>query len=199
MRIELKNIDRKLIRKLKVGDRNAFQVIFEAYSEPLLHFAYSYLKDSNDTEEIVQDVFLHLWEIKSEVDEEKSLRSFLYKMTVNRVFNHLKHKIVRQKYESYMMNLTPSFSENPEEKLHKKELDERIQELLELLPEQKRKIFIMSRMKGISNAEISEKLGISLRTVENQVYRATKFIKDHLKEDYLLVLVYCFSFVNGAL
>ncbi len=189
-----KHIDSHLLQKLKVGDRKAFQVIFDAYSERLFHFAYSYLKDSNDTEEIVQDVFLRLWEIRTEVDEEKSFKSFLYKMTVNRVFNHLKRQIVRQKYEEHLMSLDPSFSETPEEELRRNELSEKVQELLNKLPEQKRRIFILSRLKGYSNAEISEKLGLSVRTVENQVYRATRFLKEHLKDDYLLLLVCCLYF-----
>lgn len=190
-----KHIDRNLLRKLKLGDRSAFQVIFDAYSERLFHFAYSYLKDSNETEEIVQEVFLRLWEIRTEVDEEKSFKSFLYKMTVNRVFNHLKHQIVRQKYEEHLMSLDPSFSETPEEALRRNELTDKVQEVLNKLPEQKRRIFILSRLKGYSNAEISEKLGLSVRTVENQVYRATKFLKEHLKDDYLILLIACLCFV----
>jgi len=190
---ESKHIDINLLRKLKDGDRNAFQVIFEAYSERLFHFAYSYLKDTDETEEIIQDVFLRLWEIRTEVDEEKSFKSFLYRMTVNRVFNHLKHQIVRQKYEEHLMNLDPAFSETPEEELRRNELSEKIKELLIRLPEQKRRIFILSRLKGYSNAEISEKLGLSVRTVENQVYRATKFLKEHLKDDYLFLLIGFFS------
>lgn len=190
--IESQHIDRRLIRKLKGGDTNAFQEVFNTYSDQLFHYAFSYLKDTNDSEEIIQDVFLHLWEIKSQVDEEKSLKSFLYKMTVNRVFNHLKRQIVRQKYESYVMNRPLSFHETPEERMCSNELNIKIQNLLAGLPEQKRKIFIMSRLKGCSNAEIAEELGVSLRTVENQVYRATKFLKEHLKDDYLLLLIVCF-------
>ncbi|WP_321290072.1 RNA polymerase sigma-70 factor [uncultured Sunxiuqinia sp.] len=191
MTTESKHIDKNLLRKLKDGDRYAFQVIFDAYSERLFHFAYSYLKDSNNSEEIVQDVFLRLWEIKAEIDEDKSFKSFLYKMTVNRVFNHLKHQIVRQKYEEHLMNLTPAYSDTPEEELRSKELSDKVQEVLIKLPEQKRRIFILSRLKGYSNAEISEELGLSVRTVENQIYRATKFLKEHLKDDFLLLLGCC--------
>lgn len=187
------NIDKNLIRRLKDGDRAAFQKVFEAFSEPLIHFAQGYLKDIGETEEIIQDVFLNLWEIRTQVDEEKSLKSFLYKMTVNRVFNHLKRQVVRQKYEDYVMKLTPSFYETPEDKICRKELHNKIQHLLLGLPEQKRKIFVMSRLKGFSNAEISEELGISIRTVENQVYRATKYFKENLKDDYMtLICIVCF-------
>ena len=74
-------------------------------------------------------------------------------------------------------------------------MTDKIQDVLNKLPEQKRRIFILSRLKGYSNAEISEKLGLSVRTVENQVYRATKFLKEHLKDDYLILLIVCLCFI----
>ena len=189
MTIEPKYIDKELIVKLKAGDINAFQVVFNVYSESLFRFTFSYLKDSFESEEIVQDVFLHLWEIRAQIDEDKSFKSFLYRMTVNKVFNKLKHQVVRQKYENHLMNLGLSFSISPEDHVHRKELDGRVHELLGKLPYQKRKIFEMSKFQGLSNTEISKQLGLSLRTVENQIYRATKFLKEHLKDEYLLVFI----------
>ena len=117
-------------------------------------------------------------------------------MTVNKVFNHLKHKVVRQKYENRIMHIEQSFSTNPEELIFRKELDVKVQELLSKFPAQKREIFEMSKLMGYSNTEISEKLGISIRTVENQIYRATKFFKEHLKDDYQLVITCCFIFLT---
>lgn len=179
-------IDKNLIIKLKAGDRRAFQLIFNAYSESLFHFTLSYLKDSSESEEIVQDVFLRLWEIRSEIDEDKSFKNFLYRMAVNRVFNHIKHQVVRQKYENHLMKIDKSFSVSPEDLLFRKELDVKVKGLLSKLPVQKREIFEMSKLMGYSNTEISEQLGISIRTVENQVYRATKFFKENLKDEYPL-------------
>ena len=179
-------IDKNLIIKLKAGDRRAFQLVFNAYSESLFHFTLSYLKDSSESEEIVQDVFLRLWEIRSEIDEDKSFKNFLYRMAVNRVFNHIKHQVVRQKYENHLMKIDQSFSVSPEDLIFRKELDVKVKELLSKLPVQKREIFEMSKLMGYSNTEISEQLGISIRTVENQVYRATKFFKEQLKDEYPL-------------
>ncbi|WP_430973898.1 RNA polymerase sigma factor [Sunxiuqinia rutila] len=189
MAIKSNDIERDLIRELKAGDRKAFQQVFNAYSERLFHFAYSYLKDVNETEEIVQDVFLRLWEIKSEIDVEKSFKSFLYKITVNKVFNHLKRQIVRQKYEDYVLKLEPEYPITPEESLSQKELEANLLKMLGKLPEQKRKIFELSKLKGFSNAEIAEQLGVSVRTVENQVYRASKFLRERLAEEHLLLLL----------
>ena len=118
----------------------------------------------------------------------KSLKSFIYKMTVNKVFNHLKHKVVEQKYEKYVMNYKHSSTYTPEENLQYKELNGKIQTLLMRLPDQQRNIFNLSRLEGLTNPKISEKLGLSIRTVENQIYRATKYLKENLKDEYNLAL-----------
>ncbi|WP_423127991.1 RNA polymerase sigma factor [Gaoshiqia sp. Z1-71] len=189
------NIDRQLLKRLKGGDMNAFQLVFAAYSQNLLHFTFSYLKDQYEAEEIVQDVFLRIWEIRKDIDEEKSFKSFIYRMTVNKVFNHLKHQVVRKKYEAYLSQSVQSFDESPEARLHYQELEEKIRGILQKLPEQQRNIFQMSRMDGLSNSEISDKLELSIRTVENQIYRANKFLKEQMKNEYLYILFFLSAFL----
>lgn len=183
------NIDGKLIAGFRAGDMEAFRKIYESFCEPLYRFAYSYLKDSFEAEEIVQDVFLKVWEKREEVDEQKSFKSYLYRITVNKVFNELKHRVVKQKYEQHAIGFDQHTGETPESTIQFQELNKKIENLLNLLPEQQRNIFILSRWKGLSNAEIAESLNLSIRTVENQIYRASKFIKLHLNDDYPIVLL----------
>lgn len=183
------NIDAKLIAGFRAGNMDAFRKIYESFCEPLYRFAYSYLKDSFEAEEIVQDVFLKVWERREEVDEQKSFKSYLYRITVNKVFNELKHRVVKQKYEQHAIGFDLHTGETPESSIQFQELNKKIESLLNLLPEQQRNIFILSRWKGLSNAEIAESLNLSIRTVENQIYRASKFIKLHLNDDYPIVLL----------
>ncbi len=190
------NIDRVLVMRMKRGDMKAFQELFVTYGEKLYEFSFSYLKDSFVAEEIVQDVFLRIWEIKDDIDEDRSFKSFIYQMTVNKVFNHMKHQVVRQKYEKYLLNSDHSFGDSPEAQLQLSELDQRIRALLQKIPEQQRNVFKLSRIEGLSNPEIADKLNLSIRTVENQIYRTTKFLKEHLKGEYLFIL---FCFCNGIL
>jgi len=188
------HIDEKLLAKFRDGDMGAFQKIYSTYCEPLYRFAYSYLKDSFESEEIIQDVFLKVWEKRADVDLQKSFKSYLYRITVNKIFNELKHRVVKQKYEQHALNFDQITGETPESSIEFQELNKKLELLLARLPEQQRKILIMSRWKGLSNAEIAETLDISLRTVENQIYRAAKFVKLHLKDDYPLgVLLIVFS------
>lgn len=182
------DIDKQVLIRLRNGDVHAFQKIFDRYSENLFYFIQSYLKDSFEAEEIVQDVFLRIWEMRSDIDEEKSFKNLLFRMAVNRVLNSLKRKVVRRKYEDYLTNFGHSLHESPEEQVHFQELHERIEYLIQQLPEQQRNLFKMSRISGMSNAEIAEKLGLSIRTVENQIYRAGKFLKENLKDEYLFLL-----------
>ncbi len=190
------SISPQVIKRLKEGDMRAYKQIYESFSESLFHFTFYYLKNTAESEEIVQEVFLRIWEIKEEIDESKSFKSYLYKMTINKVYNHLKHQVVEQKYENYLLHYNHSFSETPETSMDYKELDEKICSLLEKLPDQQRNIFNLSRIEGMPNPKISEKLGLSIRTVENQIYRATKFLKQHLKDEYHLALFFIIWLFN---
>ncbi len=187
------NTDRQTIAKLKNGDIQAFQDIFNAHSTNLFHFAFSYLKNTFESEEIVQDVFIRIWEMRTEIDEKKSFKSFIYRMTVNKVFNQMKHRVVKQKYEGYIQNFDQSYSDSPEALMHYEELNEKVGSLILKLPSQQQAIFKLSRIEGFSNPEIAEKLGLSIRTIENQIFRATKVLKENLPSDYLFALICLFS------
>jgi RNA polymerase sigma-70 factor (ECF subfamily) len=147
------------------------------------------MKDSFDAEEIVQDVFLKLWEKRDEVDELKSFKSYLYRITVNRIFNELKHRVVKRKYDQHLLNIDLVNDQTPESAIQFQELNKKLEQLLSKLPEQQRNIFILSRWQGLSNAEIALNLSLSSRTVENQIYRAGKFIKLHLTQDYPIAIL----------
>lgn len=191
------HINEKLIARFRDGDMDAFRNIYNSFCEPLYRFAFSYLKDSFEAEEIVQDVFLKVWEKRDEVDEHKSFKSYLYRITVNKIFNELKHRVVKQKYEQHALKIEQAPGETPESSIQFQELNTKIEQLLLKLPEQQRNIFIMSRWKGLTNAEIAENLRLSIRTVENQIYRAAKFIKLHLNDDYpLVILLIVFSVIR---
>ena len=183
------HIEKDLISRLKSGDMAAFQKIYDSFCKPLYRFTFSYMKDSFDAEEIVQDVFLKLWEKRDEVDELKSFKSYLYRITVNKIFNELKHRVVKRKYDQHLLNIELVNDETPESAIQFQELNNKLEQLLSKLPEQQRNIFIMSRWQGLSNTEIALNLGLSARTVENQIYRAAKFIKLHLNQDYPIVIL----------
>ncbi|MGD9557177.1 MAG: RNA polymerase sigma-70 factor [Mangrovibacterium sp.] len=194
MKPRIGDIDSVVLSKLRDNDLVAFEKVYMAYSEKLFHFAFSYLKSTFEAEEIVQEVFIQVWEMRHQIDPGRSFDSLIHRMTINRVYNQMKHQVVKQKYQNYLTQFDSSLQDSPEAALHFKQLEAKINLLLTRLPEQQRTVFEMSRMKGLSHAQIANELGLSVRTVENQVYRASRFLKEHLKGEYLWAL-FCLCYI----
>ena len=185
--------DDSLALHLKNGDEKAFEIIFNQYKAKLYFFALSYLRSSSETEEIIQNVFLSLWEHKQLINETLSIKNYLYKITVNHVYNHLKHEAVRQKFIDYSLVNQLKEDDGLQQNSDFNDLKKTIDDLIERLPAQQQKIFKLSRWDGRSHDEIAKQLGISVRSVENQVYRALQFIRTNLKEEYLVVMIFAFA------
>jgi RNA polymerase sigma-70 factor (ECF subfamily) len=181
--------DEILVRKIILDDTKAFQILYEKYCRQLIHFAASYLPDISDAEEIVQNVFVELWEKRSLLDPERFAKNYLYKITVNKTYNYLKRRVVERKYLEYLDALETDSVNETEKKIYREELNEILKQLLENLPEQQRKIFYLSHWEGLSHKEISDQLHLSVRTVENQIYRAVKYIRENIKPNHLVIFL----------
>ena len=179
-----------LISRLKAGDIRAFEMIYHRYKLRLYHFAFGYLNVRTEAEEIVQNVFLHLWEYRSHLDETKSIKSFLFKATVNQVYNFLKHQVVEKQYESKFLKEAPEADDTTQKEIYYNDLVHQVDKIVRKLPRQQQNIFTLSRWQGLTNDAIAHNLGISIRTVENLLYRAIKFIKDNLPDKVLLVIFF---------
>jgi RNA polymerase sigma-70 factor (ECF subfamily) len=173
-----------LVRRLRKGDKQAFELIFNRYKEQLYFFTQGYLHSSTDSEEIIQNVFLSLWESRDSLKEELSLKSFLYKITVNNIYNYLKHKAIEHKYLEYISVQEIKLEDNSEESIIYNDLKKNIDQLINDLPSKQQLIFKLSRKEGLSHNEIAVRLGLSVRSVENQLYRALKHIREKLKNEY---------------
>lgn len=178
--------DSVLISRLKEGDKEAFEVIFNEYSTKLYFFALSYLHIEEEAEEIVQNVFVSLWEHRSFLDELRSLKSYLYKATVNCVYNYFKHEAIRRKHLAYVLRQDAAEDDSSEKNMDLDDLTKNLESLVARLPQMQQKIFKMSRWDGLSHGEIAQQLGLSVRSVENHIYRSLKFFKENLKEKYYI-------------
>jgi RNA polymerase sigma-70 factor (ECF subfamily) len=173
-----------LVGRLRRSDRQAFELIFDRYKEQLYFFTQGYLHSYADSEEIIQNVFLSLWESRDSLKEELSLKSFLYKITVNNIYNYLKHKAIENKYLEHVSNQEVKLDDNSEESIIFNDLKKTIDQLVEDLPSKQQLIFKLSRKEGLSHNEIAARLGLSVRSVENQIYKALKHIRERLKNEY---------------
>ncbi len=161
-------------------------MVFRDYYTPLVRYGNTFLKDTYETEDVVQQVFVSLWEKRTQLDIHTSVRAVLYRSVHNACLNRLKHQKVRRDYAGDWKS-TQSDSEQTDA-LEAAELQERINRAIEGMPEQCARIFKMSRFEQLKYQEIADQLGLSIKTIENQMGKALKIIREALK-DYLPLFI----------
>ena len=176
-------------QRIMMGDEQAFELLYRRYYARLCAFANKFLFDPQSSEEVVQDIFLKLWENRKTLQDGSSGKSFLFQAVHNKSLNLLAHQKVAVKY-SEMIKAVYSHPEefDVHESLIAKELQKKILIVVNDLPPECRRIFMMSRSQGKKQLEIASELNISVKTVETQINRALKRLKIELS-DYLTVLI----------
>lgn len=165
-----------------------FEAAFKNYFKSLHAYAYTIVNDETVAEEIVQQVFFKMWEKKDQIKIEVSLTAYLYKMVYNHSLNHLKHEKVKKAYEIHTVYHMKNRSDNSEKKVLLNELQKKLTIAINELPEQCRTVFQMSRFEELKYQEIAGRLGISVKTVENQMGKALKQLRIKLV-DYLPFII----------
>lgn len=176
----MKNNESHIIEGIRAGQENAFKELFEKYYRPLSVFALKYLGDLETSKEIVQDLFVQLYQSRSTLIISTSLKSYLYQAIRNRCLNQIKQDRTRQKHLD-LYQLEQESTVDMEARIMETELEHQIFKIVEDLPPQCRNIFTLSRVQGLSNGEIAEKLKLSKRTVETQISSALKTLRTRLK------------------
>ncbi|HYH56220.1 MAG TPA: RNA polymerase sigma-70 factor [Anseongella sp.] len=195
--------DSAVIRLLSEGSERAFEQVFKGYFKPLHAYAYTILKDGVMAEEMVQNVFYTLWKRKGQLKIEGSLKAYLYRAVHNESLNFLKHQKVRASYQVYYTRQAekdPGYAAvepgGPSGGMETEELAARIQNALAGLPAQCRTIFQMSRFDQLKYREIAAELGISVKTVENQMGKALRILRIKLAE-FLPVIIILSDLLTG--
>jgi len=169
--------DQELISLFQTGDRIAYAEIFERYSRVLLRHAFRLLNNKTEAEDVVQEVFVLLWERRESIHLNGALSSYLYSSVRNRIFNLLSHQKVVLKYaESFNQFIVDGYNVT-EDAVRERELANLIEREIDLLPERMREVFLLNKKQGLTYAEIGEQLNISPETAKQQVYKATKILK----------------------
>lgn len=186
---------KSLLTQLKSDDKNAINGLYEAYSRRLFNFAFSYLKTDEDSLDVVQDVFLSLWKRRYDLKEDTNIEAYLFTVTKNSVISIFRKKISEKGYLEHLRNAAILYHNDNEEQLDYGNLSEKIQELVARLPERRKRIFQMSKEKGMSNKAIAEELNISAKTVEDHMTKARRFIKEHLAEHGFIAILFYELFI----
>lgn len=168
-------ITKEVLLSLQKGDHKAFETVFVAYFDKVKHFVERIVRSEDEAEELTQDIFVKLWISRKTIDIQKSFSAFLFTTAHNASFNYLKHKVVQDSYLN-----TNTFTEeaiNTEEIIYAKEIALLVEMTVNRMPEQRKRIFQLSRNEGLSNDEIADRLNIAKKTVENQLSLALKELR----------------------
>jgi RNA polymerase sigma-70 factor (ECF subfamily) len=186
--------DSKLVKNLSKGNILAFNTLFRKYSSHLYRFAFGYLKSKEETEELVQEVFTKIWENHTNLKKELSFRSYIFTIAFNIIRKHFRTRNYISKY--FNTEIFNDIDLHTSQEITCNSLHDYILDLVNKLPEKRKEIFVKSRFEGLSVKDIAEEMGISHKTVENQLTNALKFIRNNFnRENFLSFLVLALIFM----
>lgn len=172
--------NKSLILELKNGSESAFREIYDRYWLHIFHFASLYISNKEEVREIVQDVFIKLWESKHFLKEDENFKGYLFIITRNHIFNKSKSTYFNHDFYQITIDNALEYSYRIEDELDAKELEKHINILISEMPPQRQAVFTMSRKLYKTYKEIATELGISEKTVERHVNEAIRYIKSNL-------------------
>jgi RNA polymerase sigma-70 factor (ECF subfamily) len=203
----MKNISYNvLFQRIKENDEEAYEYLFHAFYEKLCTYAYSIIRDKTISEEVVQEVFVKLWEEKETIQIQLSVNAYLYRAVHNSCQNYIAHNKIKQNYiaetqHNYEQSLifAPLSNSYPIANLLSQEIENEINAAINALPGQCREVFLLCRFENLTYAEAAEKLGISINTVKTQLQRAVVKLRFDLRKympTLILLFPHLFSLLN---
>jgi RNA polymerase sigma-70 factor (ECF subfamily) len=183
-------LEQQVFSTLKEGNESAFEMVFRTYYRPLCQYAYSFLNDRDEAEEVVQAAFINIWDKREQVEIQTSLKAYLYRIVRNSCLNVIKHEKVKKQHAAHEMATGQSSHESVSQSVISSELEEKISAAMKTLPEQCRLVFQLSRFEELKYSEIADQLNISVKTVENQIGKALKIMREQLRDYLPLVLIF---------
>lgn len=188
--------NKELLRLIQKDDRIAFYNLYERYSKRLYGFVLRYIKQESDAEEIVQEVFIKIWESRNNIDVYSSFESFLFTVAYNAVISLFRKRTTEKKYLEHLKSLQ-QIDNAPDltDEIYFKELNKKVKSLLNELTPRQKEIFQLSREEGLTHDEIAKKLNISLNTVKKHITNTLVFFKSHIDTSLTVNLLFVYLFL----
>lgn len=174
--------EKLLFDRMSAGDQQAFSQIFYHYSQRVYGYILSKTKSEELTEEIVQEVFIKLWHKREEMSQIDNYGAYILTMATNKTYDFLRKMASEEKLKQQVWSSIQSYSNITEETLDLNQSQALLNEAIEQLPPQRKKVFILSRQEGLSHNEIAEQMNLSPKTVNNHLVEALRFIKNYIHQ-----------------
>ncbi|MQY78730.1 MAG: RNA polymerase sigma-70 factor [Bacteroidetes bacterium] len=185
-----KNTDQKLVKTLKKGDVFAFNELFHKYSQKVYNFSIKHLENEEDVKDLVQEIFMKIWDKRKEIDANKSFNGFLFTITLNLIRNYFRKKVKDRKLVNKWLEETEPYSDSTKLSIEFRSLEKVVNTIVEQLPPKRRMVFRLSRNEGISNDDIARRMNIQKKTVENHLNLALRYLRERLQEQSFLVILF---------
>jgi RNA polymerase sigma-70 factor (ECF subfamily) len=182
--------DPDIIRQLKQRDEKVFCSLFKSYFKRLRNYAFTFVGDDYVAEDIVQTIFFKLWERIEVLNFSDSIPAYLYRAVYHESLNTLKHNKVKKIYHVWLHRFMKDRTDTSHLRIQLDELEQRLGSAINDLPQQCRTIFQLSRFEELRYREIGSRLGISVKTVENQMGKALRILRTRLAEFLTLLIIY---------
>jgi RNA polymerase sigma-70 factor (ECF subfamily) len=188
--------NQELLILIHEGDMIAFYNIYERYCKRLYGFVLKYIKNEADAEEIVQEVFVKVWEARSKIDIYSSFESFLFTIAYNSTISLFRKRVCEKKYLEYL-KLLQHLEKAPDltDEIQFNDLNSKVQTLLNELTTRQKEIFLLSREEGLSHEEIAKKLDISVNTVKKHMVNSLAFLRSGLGSGMMVNLLFACLFI----
>ncbi|GAB1454678.1 RNA polymerase sigma-70 factor [Draconibacterium sp.] len=191
-----KKLELNVLELLKKGDILAFDAIYEMYCRRLFCFVLKYVKQKVEAEEIVQEVFVKIWESRHKIDVYASFDSFLFTIAYNSTISLLRKRVTEKKYIDFLISQQQEYIVNDSSvEIQFNELNDKVQLLLNELTPRQKEIFQLSRVEGLTHEEIAKKLNISANTVKNHMVTVLSFLRKSLDNNLLVNLLFISLFL----
>ena len=190
LNVEQYNDEVILVRALKNGDPGAFDQLFALYGKRLFHFALGYLKSREESEGVVQEVFLKIWRNRKQLNPDLSFKAYVFKIAYHHILELFEKINCRQAYQHKIIDEAITFTDESNERLNYQMLLEKVEALIQKLPLRQKEVLLKRRKEGIPVKHIAAELGISAKTVENHLTEALKNLKKGLCEEEISGLLF---------
>jgi RNA polymerase sigma-70 factor (ECF subfamily) len=187
--------EKELVTKLVQGNEQSFREIYDFYVRKVYRFVYSYVRERSEAEDITQNVFMRIWERRFLLDAEKSFAGLIFTISHRAVMDYFRRQSAKSLLDmQHTCDVDIPSSATPADWVYARQLESLYEKALQSLPAKRKEIFLLSRHNGLTNKQIAERLGISVKTVENQMTAALSSLKTSLLGSELAVIAVSFLF-----